>query len=167
MSIEKDLQNTISNVGVKEIARRTGIAASTISRIKSGKINPTLAVVECISKAVGMTLLLQAEQKSSAAPRLSFAKETLSLIRNELRKLGVRHAIIFGSVARRQDTENSDIDVFLDFGGIRPKTSDMLRAEGRVIEAFHPLKVDVVSQVESVKGQGLKKAIEKEGKLVF
>ena len=80
--------------------------------------------------------------------------------------MGVRHVFIFGSVARGEDRESSDIDVYLDFSE-KPKASNLLKAEGRVIEAFGKTKVDVVSWLDSVKGHRLLTQIEKDGVRVF
>jgi predicted nucleotidyltransferase len=40
--------------------------------------------------------------------------EALKAHENELRQLGVRHAAVFGSVARGQARPQSDIDVLVD-----------------------------------------------------
>jgi hypothetical protein len=40
--------------------------------------------------------------------------ETLKAHEGELRRLGVRHAAVFGSVARSQARPESDIDVLVD-----------------------------------------------------
>jgi uncharacterized protein len=40
--------------------------------------------------------------------------ETLKAHETELRQLGVRHAAVFGSVARGQERPESDIDVLVD-----------------------------------------------------
>lgn len=80
--------------------------------------------------------------------------------------MGVRHAFIFGSVARKEDKENSDIDIYLEFAE-KPRAANMLKAEGRVIEAFGETRVDVVSWLESEKGHRLMAEIEKDGVRVF
>jgi predicted nucleotidyltransferase len=167
MGVLAVLQQSIGKVGVKEVARRTGISASTVSRIGSGLINPSLQVVEKISSAVGYNLELYPENQNLAAPRLAFAKDILGRLRNELKNLGVKHVTIFGSVARKTDTANSDIDLFLDFGFNKPTTVKLLKAEGKIIEAFGQAKVDLVSDLTSAKGQKLKIEIDKDGIRVF
>ena len=54
-----------------------------------------------------------------------------------------------------------------DFGKDRPPAAKLLKAEGKVIEAFGNTKVDLISQLESSKGQKLKTQIEKDGVSVF
>ena len=75
--------------------------------------------------------------------------------------------MIFGSVARGEDGDQSDIDIYLDFGEKQPTTQKLLKAEGIVYEAFSPNAVDVVSDLESVKGQKLKLHIGRDGVDVF
>lgn len=167
MSVLATLQQSIGKVGIKEVARRTGLSPSTVSRIGSGLINPTLEVVEKISTAIGYNLVLHPESQNSPAPRLGFAKDILGRLRNELKALGVKHVTIFGSVARETDTDKSDIDLFLDFGFSKPTTAKLLKAEGKIIEAFGQTKVDLVSDLSSTKGQRLKIEIDKDGIRVF
>ena len=88
-------------------------------------------------------------------------------MRNELRALGVKHAFIYGSVARGDDKETSDIDIYLDFGLAKPKVNKLLKAEGRVIESFGEQKVDVVSDLSSIRGQKLRTQIDQDGIRVF
>jgi len=46
--------------------------------------------------------------------------DTLRAHEPELRRLGVRHAAVFGSVARGQASQGSDIDVLVDLDPERP-----------------------------------------------
>lgn len=121
---------------------------------------------EKISDATGFYLELHPESKIAKAPRFNFAKNILGRLRNELRSLGVKHATIFGSVARGDDGPNSDVDVYLEFGE-KPSISKQLRAEGKVIEAFGETKTDVVSCLDPIKGRRLLFQIEKDGVHVF
>ena len=166
MEVLKELGTAIERIGIKEIARRSGLSPSTVSRVSSGAISPSLEVVQKISKAAGFKIEILPESIPSYAPRLSFAQNILGRLRKELKSMGVRHVFIFGSVARQEDRENSDIDIYLDFSE-KPKASNLLKAEGRVIEAFGETKVDVVSWLGSEKGRRLMAQIEKDGVRVF
>ncbi len=167
MGIGEALRSSIKKVGIKEVARRSNLSASTISRVSTAQINPSLEVVEKISNAIGYVLLLQPNIKQVSAPRLLFAEDILGRMRNELKKLGVRHVIIFGSVARGEDKNDSDIDIYLDFGDANINVTKMLKAEGRILESFEKNKVDIVSRLSSAKGQRLKQKIDQEGIRVF
>ena len=167
MNILETLKESINKVGVKEVARRTGLSPSTVSRVNSGQINPSFEVVEKISDATGFYLELHPESKVTKAPRLAFAKNILGRLRNELKTLGVKHAIIFGSVARGEDKSNSDVDIYLEFADAKPSVSKLLKAEGLVIETFGETKVDIVSRLDTAKGKRLKLQIDKDGVYVF
>ena len=55
--------------------------------------------------------------------RVSSLREVLEVLRAhepELRRLGVRHASVFGSVARGEARPDSDIDVLVDLDPARP-----------------------------------------------
>lgn len=162
----KVLTKSIKKVGIKEVARRSGLAPSTVSRIHSGLIVPSIEVVQKISIATGYQLELLPEPKVTKAPRLEFAKNILGRLRNELKSFGVKHAVVFGSVARGEDKLNSDIDIYLEFSE-KPSASKLLKAEGSVLEAFGETKIDIVSWLKSSKGNRLLTQIEKDGIYVF
>jgi predicted nucleotidyltransferase len=167
MEILETLKNSIDKVGIKEVARRTGLAPSTISRVNSGLIRPSFEVAEKISLATGFYLELHPETGRAKAPRLEFAKDILGRLRKELKALGVRHAVIFGSVARKEDKANSDIDIYLDFGESVPSVTRLLKAEGRVIESFGETRVDVIGRLKTPRALRLRAQIERDGVRVF
>lgn len=167
MTILDSLNHSIRKVGIKEVARRAGLSASTVSRISSGQIKPSYEVVEKVSAALGFDLHLRKATTASDLPKLIVAKRILSELKEELKKSGIRHVMIFGSVARGDDLADSDIDLYLDFGDQKPSASILLRAEGKIIESFFPLKVDIASHLTSSRGQRLKQKIDKEGVRVF
>jgi predicted nucleotidyltransferase len=79
-------------------------------------------------------------------PTLSGALATLSNHKAELRSAGVRHAAIFGSVARGEATTASDIDVLVELEPGRPiSLFDLMGIELRLSDIFGR-KVDVVSK---------------------
>lgn len=165
--ILETIKDSIHKVGIKEVARRTNLAPSTISRIHSGLSMPSLEVVEKISMALGYNLQLQVQAEIATFPRLDFAKKNLMKLKTELKLLGVRHATIFGSVARGEDGTHSDIDIYLDFGLEKPKAFKLLKAEGRILETFGENKVDIISQLNADKNPRLAERIQKDGIRVF
>lgn len=165
MTVIEKLRESIDEIGIKEVARRASIASSTVSRIKSGEISPSLEVVQKISKAVGLQLEL-VQEKEFNPPRLIYAKRVLSELKEELKQFGVTHVAIFGSVARQEDRVDSDIDIYLEFDH-KPPVKALLAAEGKIIESFGNTDVDIVNYLDSPRGQRLKKRIQKEGIRVF
>lgn len=67
---------SIHKVGIKEMARRTDLAASTISRIHSGESMPSLEIAERISEASDYNLQLQRQMQIATAPPTDFCKAT-------------------------------------------------------------------------------------------
>jgi predicted nucleotidyltransferase len=167
MSVLEMLKKAIQDAGVKEVARRSGLSASTISRINSGAMQPGLSVAEKISSALGYTLELKDGPTIASAPRLEFAKNVLRNLRRELEEFGVEHAVIFGSVARKEDGATSDIDIYLNFGDQKPKIENLLFAEGKILQAFGENRVDVISNRRNSIRPSLKGRIEKDGVNVF
>jgi len=55
------------------------------------------------------------EQKPDSPPNLAMCIHALRENRRSLEEVGVRHAAIFGSVARGDATARSDVDVLVDF----------------------------------------------------
>jgi predicted nucleotidyltransferase len=70
-------------------------------------------------------------------------------------------------VARNEDNPNSDIDLYIEFTNPKLPIGKMLKAEGRILEAFGDTPVDIVSGLKSEKTFLLKKTIEQEGVRVF
>ena len=49
---------TKQNLSVRDLAEKTGINISNISRIENGKISPTIDVLDKLAKALGTTIKL-------------------------------------------------------------------------------------------------------------
>jgi predicted nucleotidyltransferase len=82
--------------------------------------------------------LLPNQERMNYASRLDLLLQTLREHQSDLMAAGVRHAEIFGSFARRQATESSDVDILVDldpdarvnifdFVGIEMQLSDLLK----------------------------------------
>ena len=57
INMQQFLQDKIDNgMGVREISRKTGVGASTISRVATGKVKPDLDTAERILKKFGYIL---------------------------------------------------------------------------------------------------------------
>lgn len=69
--------------------------------------------------------------------------DTLHENRNEIRKLGVKKLILFGSYARDEQNENSDIDFLVEFENGRGLFKDYMGLSIFLEETFNK-KVDLV-----------------------
>lgn len=162
------IQKTINEIGTKEVARLSGLSPSTISRIRTGQMNPSIETLEKILTSIGyelnLTILPGSAKKSTKINRI---KKEIRTIKPILNRLGVEHVTIFGSVARAEDNPESDIDLYLDFGKKSPHASQILKAEGLILDLFPKTQVDFVNDLSTAKGKRLKVQIDRDGQHVF
>lgn len=71
-------------------------------------------------------------------------KETLAAHKPELDRLGVKSLSIFGSVARGDEKDTSDLDVLVEFDG--PSTLDAFMDLKDLLEHISGRRVDLVTQ---------------------
>jgi uncharacterized protein len=107
-----------------ELARRAAVTQSVISAYESGARQPSLPVLERLVAATGLKLELRLLKPPSPLARLTGPLgRRVRGRRAEIRRLcanaGVTNLRVFGSVARGQETKNSDIDLLVD---LRPGT---------------------------------------------
>lgn len=75
-------------------------------------------------------------------------EDILSLLRahaEELRRLGIVHLFLFGSVARDEATSSSDVDLFFDFEDPHFSAIELLRAQHRVEELLRS-PIDIMTR---------------------
>lgn len=94
----------------RELAKLANVPQSTVANIESGGRQPSVAMLERLLAAAGFRL----EAKLANVIRPSFLLERH---RSEVARLFARYPIkkawVFGSVARGDDTPNSDLDVLV------------------------------------------------------
>ncbi len=102
------------------LAARAGTSQPAVARYESGRATPSLSTLERLLVACGSRLVLTSDV---ATPRSSggHGKQRLRAIHRVRERLleaarrhGVRNIRVFGSVARGEDTEASDIDLLVD-----------------------------------------------------
>ena len=90
MNIVEYLQQT--NLGVREISRKTGVAPSTVSRIMRGEVDPTLSTVNKLVEGLGgFTAILPHNENAQITPRSKAAideKWDCALTWNSYTKMG-------------------------------------------------------------------------------
>ena len=103
-----------------ELARRAGTSQPAIARYESGLATPSLPTLDRLLRACNRRLVLATESVASGAGRGPLA-DLISKHRGELlralRSRGARRPRIFGSVARDEETAESDIDILVDMPG--------------------------------------------------
>jgi uncharacterized protein len=98
------------------LARRAATSQSAIARYESGAQTPTLATLQRLLAATGQALVIQTRPLADASSgpvgrKLEGHREPLMRI---LRRHGASRPRIFGSVARGEDREGSDLDLLVD-----------------------------------------------------
>ena len=114
-----------ANLSQRELSRITGVSQSDISRIERGLANPSLYTISRIMSATGTSLSFdysvvgksetyfvegwesKIDDKKVAAVKNS-SELAIKSIGNDIKKV-----ILFGSCARGDNTEDSDIDIAL------------------------------------------------------
>ena len=102
------------------LAARAGTSQPAVARYESGRTTPSLATLERLLVECGSRLVLTSD---IATPRSSgrhgrHRRRAVHRARERLLEAGRRHGVrnlrVFGSVARGEDTETSDIDLLVD-----------------------------------------------------
>ena len=101
-----------------QLAARAETSQSAIARYEVGAATPTLATLERILAASGVTLVLGGLSQRRPRRRLSKGLALLGRSRDRLQKAARRHGVrdirVFGSIARGEDTAESDIDLLVE-----------------------------------------------------
>lgn len=92
-----------------ELARRTGIAQNVISDYERGRREPSFRAVDMIMDAADLALEYVPQ---TTLRRLQVRR---GLILAALLAHGASNVSVFGSVAREEDTPDSDVDLLVDF----------------------------------------------------
>jgi predicted nucleotidyltransferase/DNA-binding XRE family transcriptional regulator len=134
-----------------ELAARAGVAQSVISVYESGQRQPSLRTLATLIEATGHRLDLRLRKDPSGPARL-VGPRGASLLRNrrKARSIAASYGVtirgVFGSVARGQDSNDSDIDLLVDL----PPEMGLVRL-GRLqrdLEALLSARVDLVPEAD-------------------
>jgi predicted nucleotidyltransferase/DNA-binding XRE family transcriptional regulator len=144
-----------------ELASRAGVTQSVISAYESGHREPSLPMLSTLVEATGFELDLRLRR---APRRLDVLHgpvgRRVRLRRQDLIDTAARHGAVklrvFGSVARGEDREDSDVDLLADLPpglgllGLGRLQADLERIVGAPVEvvAAADLKDDVRKRVE-------------------
>lgn len=97
---------------------RAGVTENAIRKIESGDSKePRFSTGLRIAAALGVDandLLEQTAAVSRQGPELATVLRRLRQRRDELRGYGIAHAAVFGSVARGEATQSSDVDILIE-----------------------------------------------------
>jgi predicted nucleotidyltransferase/DNA-binding XRE family transcriptional regulator len=134
-----------------ELARRAGISRPTLVNFENGKASPHRSSVVALKSALS----------GSSQPQPSCLADTLRALQRmkpDLKARGVEHLAVFGSVARMEDSPDSDIDIVVDIDPARHFdifdlagiAGDISRSLGRQVDVLErkSLKPSFLHEVE-------------------
>lgn len=147
-----------------DLARRAGVAQSVISAYESDRREPGLAMLSKLIEATGHQLTINLEPLPGR--RLGLPDTPLGRrLRRHRRAVaalaerrGVRNVRVFGSVARGEDRDGSDIDLLVDvddgvglvaIAGLARELADLLGVPVDVVPADslkRAVRVDVLAE---------------------
>ncbi|MGH8823493.1 MAG: helix-turn-helix domain-containing protein [Jiangellaceae bacterium] len=101
----------------RALAARAGVPQSTVSKVESGRQQPTVAMLERLLAAAGFRVNVDLINDIRPSVLLAEHRDAVAEI---LTNRGVQQAWVFGSVARGDDTSASDLDILVE---LAPDTS--------------------------------------------
>jgi len=102
-----------------EVARRAGVTQSVVSAYETGSREPSLPTLAKLVHATGGDLDINVRMREVGLESLRGPMgRRVRRLRNELVGAAARHGAsnlrVFGSVARGEDTDDSDVDLLVD-----------------------------------------------------
>ena len=101
-----------------QMAKRAGTSQAAVARYETGVSNPSTATLQRLTRAAGFEVhvqLVQVKQSNLSSLRAKKLRQNRGAINVLLSKAGASNPRIFGSVARGEDDQSSDIDLLVDF----------------------------------------------------
>ena len=142
-----------AHISQVELARRAGVTQSVVSAYESGTRQPSLPTLARLVTATGLDLDVRVRRSPSPLTRLTGPLgRRLRKHRAQVQRIAAEHGLsnlrVFGSVARGEDTTDSDIDLLVD---VAPAIGliGMARAQ-------HELESLLEAQVDLVPAEDLK-----------
>jgi predicted nucleotidyltransferase/DNA-binding XRE family transcriptional regulator len=120
-----------------ELARRAGTSQAMVARYETGAASPTVRTLGRLLRAAGRELKLSglpAGTGGSPCPVAALLREHSAEIRAAAEAVGARNVRVFGSVARGEETPESDVDLLVDFPAGERGLFPLLRLAGEIEE---------------------------------
>lgn len=131
-----------AHLSARELAARCGMAASTVTRIERGEINPTVATLDALVQATGAHLIIEIRH-APQPPTIDELRRHRTAIIEAVEARGGSNVRVFGSVARNTATVDSDVDLLIDIGaGHGLLTVEQIADD---LDTLLPWKVDLLT----------------------
>jgi uncharacterized protein len=130
-----------------ELANRAGVTQSVISAYESGHRQPSMPTLAALVAAAGYELVAEVRQRPLGESRLSgpIGRRLLSR-RQDVVSAAAAHGVsglrVFGSVARGEDSDDSDVDLLVDLPD-HMSLSGLARVQAE-LESILGARVDLV-----------------------
>jgi predicted nucleotidyltransferase len=129
-------------MSARALAAASAVSTSTVTRIERGEINPTVQMLERLLLASGNRLDVTV-RPSSLPPTLRDLRRRRSEIVEAVSSFGGSNVRVFGSVARGEAAEGSDVDLLIDVpAGTGLFTVERIAEE---LERVLPWRVDLLT----------------------
>jgi uncharacterized protein len=131
-----------------ELARRAKTSQAMVARYEAGVASPTVRTLARLLRAAGHELVLAgpaaAHEADIRGPLASSLREHRAEIQAAADAAGASNVRIFGSVARGEETPDSDVDLLVDFPATERGLFGLLKLAGK-IEKIVGRPVDVAA----------------------
>lgn len=97
-----------------ELGERAGVPQSVVSAYEAARREPSVDMLTRLVSAAGFDLKLELEPASPRSPLQRLLDRHRLRLRRELHSLGASNIRVFGSAARGDDTQQSDVDILVD-----------------------------------------------------
>jgi len=131
-----------------ELARRAKTSQAMVARYETGAASPTVRTLTRLLRAAGRELVLSGpaatDRPIASGPLASLLRERRKEILAAAHAVGASDVRIFGSVARGEETSESDIDLLVEFPAHERGLFPLLKLANE-IEAIVGRPVDVAA----------------------
>lgn len=135
-----------------ELAKRARVSQAAVSRLLGGqRTTPSSSLIVAIADGLGMSVdeLLgrRRDQPADGAARRLQLRDYLAIARAhqaDLKREGIRHLAVFGSVVHDSQRDGSDIDVLIDLDQRRSYTLFDLGGMSELLRDLFRRQVDLV-----------------------
>lgn len=121
-----------------QVAERGGTSQPAVAAYESGRRSPSVATLDRLLAACGFRARVELARASTPSSRTGPVGRRLSARKRQVRQALARHDVrnprVFGSVARGEDTDESDLDLLVDLP--RPSYVLLSQVNADVAEAL-------------------------------
>jgi hypothetical protein len=120
MRVAETIRGARARAGLSQsaLAARARTSQPAIARYEAGTATPSLATLERILAASGNSLVLEIAARPGRASvrggRLALLRRSRERLLDAARRHGVRNLRVFGSIARGEETRESDVDLLVE-----------------------------------------------------